>query len=247
MTDHWNFYPLLVDDQPASIFVDLGAEACAPLPELPHMAYVSLLMRQPRPDGLSSSEEFDALMEVENALEQSLCSAQIAYVGRNTSNGCRDFYFYIASPLDWKDRVQQVMQRFREYKYDVGSREDAEWSVYKDFLLPGPRTRQSIENRTVCEALERGGDALTTPREIDHWSYFPDQSGADAYLVEATALGYKLRDRSTNVLYPLPFGICVWRVDTPSYQAIDGVTMPLYDAAGRNGGDYDGWECVMVT
>jgi Family of unknown function (DUF695)/Regulator of ribonuclease activity B len=247
MTDHWNFYPLRVDDQPASIFVDLGAEACAPVPELPHMAYVSLRMRQPRPDGLSSSEEFDALVGVENALEQSLCSDGVAYVGRNTSSGCRDFYFYVASPVGWAARVEQVMQQFREYEYDVGSREDAEWSVYKDFLLPGPRARQSMENRTVCEALEGHGDTLTTPREIDHWSHFPDQHRADAYLAEVTALGYQLRDRSTNAQYPLPFSIRVWRIDTPSYQAIDGVTMPLYEASARNGGDYDGWECVVVT
>jgi len=31
------------------------------------------------------------------------------------------------------------------------------------------------------------------------------------------------------------------------FQAIDGVTTPLYEAAVRNGGDYDGWECVIVT
>jgi hypothetical protein len=30
MSDHWNFYALLVDDQPASIFVDLGIAKNAP-------------------------------------------------------------------------------------------------------------------------------------------------------------------------------------------------------------------------
>lgn len=94
MTNDWDFYALRVDGQPASIFVDLGVEPEAPMSSHPHMAYVRLYMNQPRPDGLSSRDEYDALIDIEKALESKLCNDQVGYVGRNTSGGCRDFYFY---------------------------------------------------------------------------------------------------------------------------------------------------------
>lgn len=90
MSDNWDFYAARIDDQPASIFVDLGAESAAPIASLGHMAYVRLYMKHPRPDGLSSSDEYDTLVGVEDAMEASLVGDDVVYVGRNTSNGCRD-------------------------------------------------------------------------------------------------------------------------------------------------------------
>ena len=34
-------------------------------------------------------------------------------------------------------------------------------------------------------------------------------------------------------------------MDIPSYESIDGVTLPLSEAASRHGGHYDGWECPV--
>lgn len=243
MTDNWDFYALRVDDEPASIFVDLGIQSAAPLVALPHMAYVRLFMKRPRPDGLSSSEEFDTLAKIERTLEKALCGESAGYVGRNTSGGCRDFYFYVSSAANWGDEVAQALSAFDEYDYETGSREDAKWSVYHDFLLPRPADRQRIENRRVCEALERHGDKLVVAREIDHWSYFPDEPAADAYLAEVAGLGFRVRDRSLNDTGPLRHGVRVWRTDVPSYGSIDSVTLPLLEASARHGGDYDGWEC----
>lgn len=68
MNADWDFYALLVDDQPASIFVDFALASMAPITEAPIMFYVSVRMRAPRPDGLSSQEEFDELIAVERSL-----------------------------------------------------------------------------------------------------------------------------------------------------------------------------------
>jgi hypothetical protein len=246
MTDDWDFYLLRVDGEPASIFVNLGIQADAPLQALPHMAYVRLYMNQARPDGLSSSEEFETLVAMEKSMEEILCGESVCYVGRNTSGGCRDFYFYVSSPADWPEQVARALSACGDYKYETGSREDADWSVYLNFLLPGPVDRQRIENRRVCESLERHGDPLVAEREIDHWSYFPDALAADAYLAEAEALGFHLRTRTVSDSGALRHGVQVWGVDVPSHQNIDDVTIPLFEAAVRHKGDYDGWECEVV-
>jgi Family of unknown function (DUF695)/Regulator of ribonuclease activity B len=245
MTDDWDFYALRVDGEPASIFVDLGIQSDAPMSSHPHLAYIRLHMNQPRPDGLSSQEEFDKLIEIEKAIEANLCGTEVGYVGRNTSGGCRDFYFYVSTGRDWQCKVDRALSVFKTYKYETGTREDPGWSTYLSFLLPGEVDRQRIENRRVCQVLEQHGDKLTVEREIDHWSYFQSPEAVDAYLTEVTANGFQVRHRSVLEEGALRFGAQIWRMDIPSYDGIDGITLPLSEAASRHGGSYDGWECPV--
>ncbi|MES2296207.1 MAG: DUF695 domain-containing protein [Pseudomonadota bacterium] len=245
MSENWDFYALQVDGEPASIFLDLGMQSDAPHRALSHMAYVSLAMNQPRPDGLSSHEEFDALLKIEKAMQANLCAENVVYVGRNTSGGSRDFYFYTSAPESWQSKVARVLSVFDDYEYEADTREHAKWSTYFDFLLPGEIDRQRIENRRVCQALEQRGDALVAEREIDHWSYFDKPAAADAYLAEIVASGFVLRARSVSDEGELRHVVQAWRADVPSYRTIDAVTLPLFEAAARHGGRYDGWECPV--
>jgi hypothetical protein len=57
VNEDWDFYALRVDDQPASIFVDLALASKTPITGTAVMVYVSVKTRAPRPDGLSSQEE----------------------------------------------------------------------------------------------------------------------------------------------------------------------------------------------
>lgn len=245
MTDNWDFYALRVDDEPASIFVDLGIQSEAPIGALPYMAYVRLRMCQPRDNGLSSNEEFKTLGEIEDAMTGKLCGSEVAYVGRNTSGGCRDFYFYVCEPNSWEGRVDNALLNYQQYQYETGTREDAEWSTYLNFLLPGEIDRQRIKNRRVCEVLERHGDKFRAEREIDHWSYFPSAEAVDAYLAEVLSNGFCLRNRSVRDNGNLRYGVQIWRIDLPSYARIDEITLPLFEASNRQLGEYDGWECPV--
>jgi hypothetical protein len=246
VTENWDFYPLRVDGKPASIFVDLGIAESAPVPHLAHMAYVRLHMKDPRPDGLSSREEYDVLVRVEDTLEKALCSEGVGYVGRCTSDGCRDLYFYVADPQAWSDKVQQAMEGIDDgYEFSCGARLDADWSTYFSFLSPGEEDRQCMENRKVCRVLEEHGDTLTVAREIDHWAYFARDEDLRAYLQEAAGLGFQLRGTSSDGEGERPHRAQVWRIDVPAYDVIDEVTLALFAAAKRHHGDYDGWECPV--
>ncbi|ANH67134.1 DUF695 domain-containing protein [Mitsuaria sp. 7] len=247
MTDDWDFYSALVDDKPASIYVDLGAEALAPVAALSHMAYLRLRMRQPRDDGLSSQAEFDQLIVIEDALEAALCDDLTAYVGRNTSDGCRDFYFYVSAPDTWTERVAATMKSFPDYEFQEGVREDREWSSYRNFLQPSPWDHERIQNRRVCEQLEHNGDKLTAPREIDHLAWLPNAASATAFIDELRPLGYQLKHEPTHDDERDAIRVHLARVDVPSMREIDEVIQPVYDAAQRHGGEYDGWGCTVIA
>lgn len=248
MSSDWDFYLCRVDDEPASIYVDLGIRNDVSRSDRPHMAYVRLFMRAPRPDGLSSQEEFDELVRLEDQVTAALVAETAAtYVGRNTSGGCRDFYFYLADPSNWTQRVSAALADFPEYKYEAGSRLDREWTSYFKFLYPSPEDMERIQNRRVCESLEKNGDALSEPREIDHWAYFPDEDSRARFLSAIAPLGFKVRDLQRSDDGRRSFRIQFYRVDLPSFAGIDAVTLPLYRAAVAAGGDYDGWETQVLS
>lgn len=211
------------------------------------MAHVRLYMTRPRPDGLSSQDEYPRLCQLEDELTVKLTSNDVGYVGRNTSDGCRDFYFYVADPERWDERVAAALSSFAEYKFDTGTREDPEWTTYRSFLMPGAWDRDLIQSRRVCAALERQGDALTAAREIDHWTYFPSEAAMNDFVIEALALGFSMRKTAVDQTIPPRFCARVTGVDSPSLQNISEMTYPLFEAARRHGGEYDGWECPVVA
>lgn len=248
MSEDWDFYFCRVDNKPASIFVDLGVSKQAPLAQFVFMAYLRIFMRMPRPDGLSSQEEFDSLKMIQDAIEHVLSEDGVTvYVGRNTSDGCRDFYFYTKEPERWNAAILDLMRPFPEYRYESGIREDQGWGTYFDFLYPSDEDQERIQNRRTCESLEGNGDNLETEREIDHWAYFPDEGHRSAFIAQAGELGFSVRGVLESSTVGSDYGVRLFRVDKPTFDNIDSVTLPLHRLAKECRGNYDGWETQVVS
>lgn len=255
MSEEWNFYFCQVDDKPASIFVDLGIRAQVPVAALPHRACLSLVLKHPREDGLSSQEEFETLGAFEDAVKAQLDTAGSLYVGRNTSDGRRDFWCFVADPDQWRERVDALMQGFAGYECDLHTAEDPEWAAYLDFLYPNEEGFDFMSNRQVCDQLEAAGDPLTQARDIDHWAYFPDDASRRAFVASVEPLGFAVREvyereaddpDADDPPDDEPFVARVFRNDTPSHRGIHDVTVPLLRAARAAGGRYDGWETQQL-
>lgn len=107
VTDDWDSYACHVDGKAASIYLNLGLARAVPINDLDHLAYVRLFMHRPRPDGLSSQEEYEALISVEDALVPNLERSGAVRCG--TSDGRRRVgtgisTFTPASPLNGTKR-----------------------------------------------------------------------------------------------------------------------------------------------
>lgn len=238
MSDEWNFYALRVDGEPASIFVDLGIAKEAPLVDLPNMAYLSVRMNNPRPDGLSSQDEFDNLI----ALEETITAAvqrdeKSLYVGRNTSSGNRDFYFY-TSDQSIERVFTAAMENWPSYNFQTGTRSDPEWAVYWHFLYPSPEDLQRMADRDVVNCLIDNGDHIEIPRKIDHFAVFKTSRGREVFAQHLMTNGYAISQTKDN---DGNFRIEFDRIDRPD--EIGKVTIDLYRTARENGGEYDGWGC----
>lgn len=109
------------------------------------------------------------------------------------------------------------------------------------------RAKQRRGNQEVCQNLESHGDELTAPRQIDHWIYFQTSSNRTTFIEEAQKLGFDVGGYLEDQSDSMPYGVRVTRIDVPSYDAIDDVTLPLFDLAQSLDGNYDGWETSVVN
>src|ERR1700759_418951 len=94
----------------------------------------------------------------------------------------------------------------------------------------------------VIEVLSEHGDALTTVREIDHFSYFPDVAARARYVDKCLGAGFKLRALSEPYRPGAGFGAIVFHDDVPDENVLLKVHALLTELAAAEGGNYDGWE-----
>jgi Family of unknown function (DUF695)/Regulator of ribonuclease activity B len=244
MSDDWDFFSLLVDGEPASTFVDLGICKEAPIRSHATMGYLRVVMRHPREDGLSSQDEFDDLIALEDRVTATVIRDGTAvFVGRNTSSGNRDFYFYVADPKKFEKAAKAAMPEFPAYTYETGVRADRDWRTYFEFLYPSEIDLQLIMNRRVCQQLEKRGDNASNERKIDHFAYFPNSKAQTAFAGFVQAEGFAIENAPAEPNANGQFSVAFSRVDQP--ERIDDIVVPLFRKITELSGEYDGWGCSV--
>jgi len=242
--EEWEFYFSNVNDKLGSIMVDLGLKTVAPLTDKPNVVWISIKMNNPREDGLSSQEESGILGDIEDALVDKITSKHNSiYVGRLTSAGDRDLYFYFGDTTLYDKTISEVMVAYPKYQFDFGSKEDKEWGGYFDFLYPLPQQFQSIQNRRVIEQLEKGGDKLTKEREVFHWIYFKSDSDREKFLEKIKNDNFLIVDKGSDKSWgEFSYSLQIKRVDKVDQDNVDEYVIYLWKIANEIGGEYDGWE-----
>ncbi|MGE5195217.1 MAG: DUF695 domain-containing protein [Deltaproteobacteria bacterium] len=248
MAEDWDFYLSTVDDHPASIFVDLGQAESAPEAHRPHLLRVSVKLQAARADGLSDDEETETLYAIEDQLFAGIGrGVRARYVGRITTRGNRDYFYYGQSAEGFPDAVARALAGFPQYKYGYADVSDPEWEIYFGLLHPEPLDMQTIQNRRVVDQLAAGGDDLSQPRDVDHWLYFPSEHSRDQFIAQVENEGF----RAEKFVAEKPdaefgFGLRLIRSDRVRLDLIDPLAIDLFIRAEACGGEYDGWGCPVV-
>ncbi len=242
--EDWDFYFSNVDDIIGSFYVDLGLVKVAPLIDNPNLVWVSVNMNNPREDGLSSNEEFDTLSVIEDRLQQFVLSKHNStYVGRLTTDGRRDFYFYMGDTMLYDKTISESMIAFPAYTFGFGIKEDSQWEQYLNFIYPNPKQFQSIQNRRVVDNLEKNGDSLVKARPVDHWIYFKTDGDRTDFLKKIEPLKFDIVSRDEKTSFgAFPYKLHISRVDNVDLDSVDDYVLDLWEFANECNGDYDGWE-----
>jgi regulator of RNase E activity RraB len=245
MSEKWDFYFANVNDAIASLFVDLGIRNSVPDPNRSWLLWAWVYFRRPREDGLSSTEEAPTLLEIENPLTKKVKeTTEGELVGRITTAGRREFYFYGPAPVHFEQAVASVLKSFPVYEFDTGTKEDPHWSQYLTVLYPSSEEYQQIKNRHVIEFLQKHGDSLKKTRPVSHWAYFKSPQDRNKFIAKAVGAGFKVagQSESDNSEIQRPYGITLERTDRVDWDSINEATLALVRLAKEVHGDYDGWE-----
>ncbi len=198
MTDNWDSYLCEVDGKPASILVDLGAVAQAPMQRFPCLGYVTIELRDPDENGFPCREEFETLSVVEDALETTLTASGTAvHIGRCITDGRYELIFYTVSHDDWNRQVAGIMASQPPQAWEAGAHYEPGWDSYLGFLFPGEQDLLTIQNRRLLHKLQEEGDALGKPRPISHWLDFFDADAGNAFCRAAQKLGFRVEETKT--------------------------------------------------
>lgn len=246
MAEDWDFYIVQSDGVPASTFVNLGMRSNAPVAAYLNLGSVRIWMKAPREDGLSSDEEFETLAKIEDEIVNAATQGgRTIYVGRNTTCGYRDCYFYTGDVDEFESAVTAVTATHPDYKAEIETKRDESWSTYLGFLYPSPPSYQSILNRRVCTQLEAHGDLLSVERNIDHMTKFPDKSSAEAFAQYVKASGFTIKAIHKERFLSKTRFVEFVRKDAPNQ--MDSVVISMLEKLDTLGGSYDGWGCSVVT
>ena len=251
MNDDWAHYFCLVDNSSASMFLNMDLAARAPREELQHMGFISLTMLEPYEDGLASQAESETLYAIEDALKSALeTEGKTLYVGRCTTEGARDFIYYMHDPTGWSERVEAALAPFPAYQWQAGTQPEKEWDTYFELLYPDDPGLNDICNSRVRIQLEESGDIPSIPRMIDHWLYFHQEADRLAFISEAETEGFAASNADPVHDAPLPgdaplYEVVLQREDAP--ENINEITWGLRELAGARGGYYDGWGTTVMT
>lgn len=242
--EEWDFYFSNVDNIIGSFYIDLGLIHIAPVSDKLNLVWISVQMNSPREDGLSSSEEFETLKAIEDRLQEFILAKHNAiYAGRLTTDGRRDFYFYMGDTTLYDKTISESLVAFPAYSFDFGIKEDKQWEQYINFMYPNPRQFQSIQNRRVIDNLEEHGDPLTKARPVDHWIFFKTEADKEKFLSKISNDGFTIVINDYDKeLGETPFRLHISRVDKVDHKSVDDYVLKLWELAEECNGEYDGWE-----
>lgn len=245
----WDFYLSNVDNKLSSLVVDFGLYKVAPLENKSNFVWISVKMNQAREDGLASTRENDILADMEkNMVDKFYSNYNSRFVGKLTSNGQRDMFFYVEDTTEYGNLLSEVMIAYPDYSFTYGSKSDENWSGYFDFLYPSPEQFQSIQNRRIINQLEKNGDKLIKPRKVDHWIYFKTKKDRSLFLNKIHYDGFNVitqnHDKKSG---GLPYKLHISRIDKVDWTSVDEYVLYLWKLATACHGSYDGWETSVMV
>ncbi|MBD3922035.1 DUF695 domain-containing protein [Paenibacillus sp. PR3] len=243
MSDNWNTYFTFIDNKPASFLLDMEPWSHGESETFVHLYQLSVALKEPNEDGLTSQKEASVLYEIEDSIHDSL-EGNYKFVGRVTIDGRREFYYYTDS-ADGDGLKHAADNALIDYTYTVNRIEEQKpGEFYYEFLYPNESERHRMANRPLVDKLIELGDKLEKSRVVNHWIYFGSVEACDRFVENVQKDGFHLEERVKQE--DNTYSARVSRNDFVELHAINEVTDYLVAAAQQWQGEYDGWETKVI-
>jgi hypothetical protein len=246
MSDQWQMFLRREGEDTLFILTDVGIHDVIADEAPPTLVRIDLPIVSD--DGYPDEAQDEALNVAEDHINPMLAALGSVFVGRITRPGMRSLYHY--APIG-EDELEPLLG---EVESRLGRRPgsyvgaDPEHLVYKRTLYPTFEEWSMIHDFEVFDRLGENGDERDEPREVTHFAYFPDRTGADAFAADVEDHGYSIAEIGERPDRDAEGHWCVrfTRQDTPAFGMFTEANAALRKAAWRHGGAYDGWETMVI-
>lgn len=248
MSEYWDTYFGFIDEKPAAIVLDMEVSQEIDTELYKHAFAVRFALKAPNEVGFHVGSESEELNEIEHDFKESAELKNYINVGRITTDGIRDIIFY--STLGDDDvLVLEANGYYQSLGYEVEVfkiEEETNWEFYFECLYPNPYQFQHMGNHSVLEALEESGDKLEVPRKVEHIVLFQDEKMMKSFAKAVKKEGFTIEEGLIEPDEEGNYVMCISRIDSVDYEAIDDLTDLLLEIAEKFEGEYDGWETIVI-
>ena len=99
------------------------------------------------------------------------------------------------------------------------------------------------ENGDVLRRMERNGDDLSVPRDINFSVVFASQQDAESFAACVRQRGLAASVERSDCVLELPWDVTVTKHMVPTHKAITDIEAVFADISSALGGSNDGWGC----
>lgn len=245
---NWETYVMEIDKRPVSVVVDLAYGTSPGAKVKPNVLIVSVSLFTEHNKGMPSGAEAKKLDTLENKLVQALGEKlNAAYAGRYTQNGRRDYYFYTADTLDYRQPVLNAVGLYAFGRCKMMATPDAKLENYFNVLYPSQKEMQRIYNRRMLDRLAQAGDQVTAPRKINHFLFFKSEQDRKKFVRVVQDNGFTIENGGEEKgVKDRPYSLEISRIDKTDRASIDKVSLYLWELSLQYSARYDGWETFVV-
>lgn len=245
MAEAWYTFPAQMGDHRAFLAFDHGYSEIAETDSRTYLLKFRVSIKAPNEAGLPTNDEFPALKELDEKLDDAVTGAGGVYVGRVTVKGYRHFFFYVSFEEETAAKLGNKITSETGYPVDIAYEEDPGKEGYWRDLYPTKDDWQVIRDMDVLDALTRNGDVADAEREIFHWAYFDSKNSAETFKAWLADAGYKVNSdhAGDDGKWVVQFS----HVGRTTLEALTKHTISLNRQIEALNGDYDGWETSVES
>ena len=159
----WQWYWRRGTASPLLVLVDMSLESFPNRHRLSSRLDVTVAMLAPDSQGVEESVPGQAELVIEQTLRTLVESRGGRYAGSITGRGSWRYHYYMPPGAIDPSAIEQLGEAYRPYSIKVQEQEDADWTVYDDFLLPREAEWRVLENRRSLERLRATGADTNSP------------------------------------------------------------------------------------
>lgn len=248
---YWDIYLAQYDEGVGSTTLNMDRINTAPVKDLPFIVITGVTSTNCPRDGLPEKKELEKLQRTDDDLNATVALVTKAeLVGTFTCQCERLAYFYVRDTLNIRDKLVRLYEgKYKSYvSYYIGIESDPAWETYLNFLYPNEEVLDYMSNEKVLAQLAEAGDKLDKARNVDHWLYFKSKNDRDAFIKYAEKEGFKVESAEyvKEAGGGRPYQLRMSKVGLVDIASISVLGIELKKKAREFGGDYDGWETVVV-